>query len=367
MRMVAIESNLGEPARPAAVPRDARWDFTQQGWVLASTDDGGELQGTVRFYFAEGALALEQDYRHGRRHGVFRRFHRSGALAQEGRYFDDALDGLSISHSVGDDPDSLRECCVPSGARTLKQEYRSGVPLAEAFFDVDGARIEGEEPAQELRERQDDVLAPAFEFWPGRESIPHHGGESVMVAQPLSVLRETITRAAQRLAAYRTVLLEAAPELAPPDVAPLVPVALPLRRLHLEPAGAEPVTVDEEPRLDTAPVRAIALSARLEWTALCWLCWAAGQDEVTLPAALTPPPELYAALLHASARATALRCHEDLRESGAFHGLDETVLPGSALRHLADHYREIRAVLLFVSDPECLSLWQDDLGREPLP
>ncbi len=111
-------------------------------------------------------------------------------------------------------------------------------------------------------------------------------------------------------------------------------------------------------------VTALTAQARIEWTLLCWLCWAAGCSRVELPTQLAPRPELYAALVHASARQAALTGHELAPEvRGHFHGLDETLLPASALEHLAEHYRELRAALLFASDPECQSPWQDDLGR----
>jgi len=115
-----------------------------------------------------------------------------------------------------------------------------------------------------------------------------------------------------------------------------------------------------------AATRDLRAQLRIEWTALCWLCWAVGLDRVGLPTRIDSRPKLHAALLWASARQAALTGHE-LKPSARdhFHGLDETRLPASALAHLAAHYREIRAVLLFASDAECQSLWQDDLGREP--
>jgi hypothetical protein len=97
---------------------------------------------------------------------------------------------------------------------------------------------------------------------------------------------------------------------------------------------------------------------------LCWLCWAAGLDEIAYPSQIAARPELYAALLLASERQATLSGHEPKADAAPhFHGIDETTLPASALEDIADHYREIRAVLLFATDPECRSPWQNDLGR----
>jgi hypothetical protein len=366
MNVAALDLAFSEPDRPPSVPVSAEWDFESGTWVLGRRDAAGELQGELRVYAADGTPQLEQHYRRGKRHGSFRRFHRSGALAQAGRYFEGLLDGFSISYSDGDDSESIRECCIPAAARTLRQEHRRGVPLVEAFYAADGSVIVAEGGvAHELREREDDVLLSAYDFWPAREAFAVVEGDVVSVAQPLQALRDAIVRAGQRLAAYRAALRRKAPELVPPDVSALVKQPLPLRRQSVVLPGSEMLAlIDEEPSVRDRTPQELALKARLEWTTLCWLCWAAGLDRIALPERLTPRPELYAALLHASSRVAALDGAElSLEAYGHFHGLDETCLPASALSHLADHYREIRAVLLFVSDAECVSPWQDDLGR----
>lgn len=359
-------AKLDEPDRAPGVPASAVWDFESQAWVLGRRDERGELHGLVRFFSDQGKLVLEQELRHGQRHGAFRRFHGSGELAQAGRYFRGALDGLSLSHSEGDDEDSIRDCCVPHGARLLRQEFRHGAPLAESFHAADGSLISLEGERYELREREDDVLLMHYGFWPSYEMLPGEVEQVACVAQPFDALRDAIIRAAQRVSAYRAELLISAPALAPPDVSRLT-TDLPLRQLCFAVAGSEqPVVVDERPNLTNLTPRELALGARVEWSALCWLCWAAGLERIALPEHLTSRPELSAALLHASARIAALIGPEPaLDSSGHFHGLDETHLPASALAHLAEHYVEIRAVLLFASDPECVSAWQDDLGRAP--
>ncbi len=345
------------PARPPGVPALAAWDFAEQAWVQEERDAHGERHGLLRVFAEYGAELLVQHYREGRRHGPFERFYPSGKLAQVGRYFDDYLDGLTVSFSEGDESHSIRTCCLPPGTRVLKQEHRRGQLLAEAFFDSSGAQLFDSTPGAEgeLREREGDVWLLSFGFWPARERLPIlRGEEAVSVAQPLSELRSAIVRAAQRVEACSAVT---------PDVSALTREALPLRQLSVAlEEGETPVLVDEEPRLDGLTPEQLAGRAGVEWTALCWLCWAAGLDTIGLPERIEPRPELRSALVHASARVEALEL--GLPEASVcFHGLDETSLPASALARLAAHYREIRAVLLFAIDGECVSPWQDDLGR----
>jgi len=371
----ASELELDE--RPSNVPHNARWFFASDEWLFCERDADGELHGAFRTYRADGTPELEFEYRHGKRQGPFRRFYPSGQVAQEGRYFDDLLDGLVVTRSDGENTYSIRECCIPRTARVMKQEHRRGQLLAEIFEDELGRRLEDSEGApgasgwpEPLRERQDDVLGFAEDFWPARESVPvDRGDNGASVEQSLFAVRQAIQRSAQRLLALRRELLERESMRFLPDILRLVVgPELPLRRFSFEADGDEgkvTVCVDETlPR--SKSTRELLIRARLEWTTLCWLCWAVGLDEVALPERLEARPNLYAALVLASERQAALTGH-DLKPSAAlhFHGLDETRLPASALAHLAAQYREIRAVLLFLSDGECQSPWQDDLGREP--
>ena len=362
-------------ARPSSVPPRARWFFDAREWLLCERDDNGDLHGSVRSYRSDGTPWLEYEYRHGRRHGAFRRFHASGALAQVGRFFDDLLDGLLTVYSDGSDTYSIRECCIPPGARVMKQEHRRGQLLAESFYDADGvqlfeAHLEPHDGAsawpEPLREREEDVLRGVFDFWSSREQLWASDPDAVRVEQPLSALCHAIRCAALRSQAFRVVLLSRAAHLAPPDLSDLVGSELvPLRRFSFYGEDEQLVHVDETVALEGLTTLELALRARIEWSALCWLCWAAGLDSVALPTRLEARPELYSALTVASERQAALSGSELRVDSEPhFHGLDETVLPASALAHLAEHYREMRAVLLFASDPECQSPWQADLGRD---
>ncbi|MEI9942066.1 MAG: hypothetical protein WDO69_33040 [Pseudomonadota bacterium] len=371
----------GEPElsnlRPSNVPLNARWFFDSEEWLFCERDADGELHGSVRTYREDGTPWLEFEFRHGKRHGPFRRFYASGHVAQAGRYFDDLLDGLLVVRSDGENTYSIRPCCIPEAARVMKQEHRRGQLLAEIFEDEQGQRLADAEGVpgangwpEPLREREDDVLAFGFDFWPGRESFAGASeADQASVEQSLPAVRQAIQRSAQRLLAFRRELLNRGVSLVPPDISRLIAdFGLSLRRFSFETEyddGKVTVSVDETPVL-SGSTRELCTRARLEWTALCWLCWAVGLDQIALPERLESHEDLYAALVSASERQAGLTGH-DLKPSAAphFHGLDETRLPASALAHLADHYREIRAVLLFLSDAECQSPWQDDLGRAP--
>jgi len=365
--------------RPSNVPANAGWFFVSQEWLCCERDANGELHGPFRSYRVDGRPWAEFEYRHGKRHGPFRLFYESGRLAQEGRYFDDLLDGLLLMRSDGANAYSIRECCIRAEARTMKQEHRRGHLLAETFEDEQGQRLDDADGApgapgwpEPLREREGDVLSFPYDFWPARQPLPlPRDDQHASVEQSLSTMREAIQRAAQRVLACRRWLLECGETSVPPDISGVFSgSALPLRRFTFEAeSDDEPITVhvDETPTRPRSN-RDLTLRARLEWTSLCWLCWAVGLDRIGLPERVEPRLNLYPALEFASERQAALTGH-DLKPSSAshFHGMNETLLPASALSHLADHYREIRAVLLFASDPECRSPWQDDLGREPDP
>ena len=112
------------PARPSHVPPHAEWYFDSQEWLAAERDEHGELHGLLRTYRVDGTPWLEYEYRHGKRHGRFRRFYPSGAVAQEGRYLDELPDGLLVVSSDGSNTDSIRECCIPNAARVIYRRRR---------------------------------------------------------------------------------------------------------------------------------------------------------------------------------------------------------------------------------------------------
>jgi hypothetical protein len=148
-----------------------------------------------------------------------------------------------------------------------------------------------------------------------------------------------------------------------PDVSRLLEDERPPLRQFEQRLEGEVIRVDETLPVDGAP-RFWLERGSLAWSSLCWLCWATGVDGIELPRRVRTRPELQAALELCTQRSQALTGFEPRADAAAhFHELDETVLPASALALLAQHYREARAMLLFACDPECVSPWQDDLGR----
>jgi hypothetical protein len=376
----ALTDSILNPARPSHVPPHADWYFDSQEWLAAERDADGELHGLLCTYRADGTPWLEYQYRHGKRHGRFRRFYASGTVAQEGRYLEELLDGLLVVSSEGSNTHSIRECCIPNAARVMKQEHRRGQLLAESFYDAEGRQLF--EPhltpvggtsvwPEPLREREVEVFEAAFDFWPGKEPLAAlEAAEPVTVEQSLAALREAIGRAALRVSAVRSALLAQGEAPLPPDISALIGDAAPALRTFafaVDDEASTTVHVDETLHVDGLSVRELRAQARLEWTSLCWLCWAAGLDQVAVPSVLVARSGLYAALMMASTRQAALNVHRlELDDAPHFHGVNEKLLPASALQHLADQYREIRAALLFATDPECQSPWQDDLGRDEL-
>jgi hypothetical protein len=366
----ATANDVAAPPRPSTVPGEARWFFDAQEWLSCKRDENGELHGSLRSYRADGTPWLEYEYRHGQRHGPFRRFHTSGQVGQAGRYFDDLLDGLLSVFSDGEDTYTIRECCIAPGTRVMKQEHRRGKLLAESFYAADGTRLfdpNATSPVsawpEPLREREGDWFWVAFDFWPSREPLVVADPDAARVEQSLPALCAAISRAAQRVQVCRVELISRGETQIPPHVSLLIADDA-LRRFSFTSEEGEPVNVDETLAVQGLSTHELALTTRIEWTALCWLCWAAGLDKIAIPTQITARPQLYAALIIVSERDAALSGNDPRPSSEPhFHSLDETLFPASTLTHLAAHYREIRAVLLFASDPECQSPWQDDLGR----
>lgn len=81
------------PARPAAVPADARWDPKEPGfeWVQGGTDAEGRRHGAFRSWTRAGLLHGESHYVHGRMHGKHRAYHPDGTIAAESDWVDGVI------------------------------------------------------------------------------------------------------------------------------------------------------------------------------------------------------------------------------------------------------------------------------------
>lgn len=219
------------------------------------------------------------------------------------------------------------------------------------------------------------VLFPSFDFWPDREkpatrlkdlpSRPVRGLEAVL---------ETAKKYALRLTRVRQALLakaEPTREWMPPDLSSLLTGGEPeLRSGKCGIPGGAHVEVDEDLDPSDWEVPALLRSARADWNALTWLCWASGSNAVALPDSLDPPGDFSAAA--GMARERLMLCR-DRRLSGGEESVKEEA-PGfrweglevdelhPALLDLAEaQYAEMWAVFRWLMDPDTISPWQDGL------
>jgi hypothetical protein len=226
-----------------------------------------------------------------------------------------------------------------------------------------------------------EVLFGEFRFVPLASDLPEGSFEELpsCPAQPLSVLNGAISKAALRLTQVRAALqrLYAESKLMaialPPDVSHLVQGDVSLRQWQFdieEEGQAVKIAVDERLTVDVHSAVALLSRARVEWTALCWLCWSAGLGEVAQPQALNPPTNFNQALGQSVQR--YWRCKDQVATAGllarrqgvpGFRWREHEVstLSGPLLQMASNEYLEQRAILLWLADDQCQSPWQDDL------
>jgi hypothetical protein len=148
-------------------------------------------------------------------------------------------------------------------------------------------------------------------------------------------------------------------------------VALGQWQFEIEEEG-QPVSIAVDERLTVNMQSAVALlsRARVEWMALCALCWGAGLSEIAQPRALKPPTTFNQALGQAVQR--YWRCKDQAATSGLLarrQGVpgfrwrqhDVSTLSGPLLQLASNEYLEQRAILFWLADEQCQSPWQDDL------
>lgn len=242
------------------------------------------------------------------------------------------------------------------------------------------------------------ALQPTWAFAPALAGeLPELPGDAeareraqqVQVAQPAGRVRWAARLYATRLARVRARLTELCGE--PPPWAPPVPAWLeepvPLRREEADIEDEDEdgnleltrVRLDEAEGLDVRGAPALVRAARASWAALCWLCWAAGQNGAQPPADDARDEDLagarpeYARALNL-ALVRAFRAHDGL-VTGGLRSLSQGVpgfdwegqpvesLSRTLLELAAAEWLEVRAVLLWLTSPGNLSPFQDDLRR----
>lgn len=144
-----------------------------------------------------------------------------------------------------------------------------------------------------------------------------------------------------------------------------------------EGAGEGPatlVTVDERLLLEAGQtIPSLMRLARREWTALSWLCWAAGLDRVALPDQITPPEKFG----HAAAMMVerVWRCRDKIATSGlraltqgipgfTWEGIEIDDMPALLVEICTDEHLELRALFYWLCDQGIQSPWQDNLRGE---
>jgi tetratricopeptide (TPR) repeat protein len=86
-------SGAPHPARPAGLPREARFEEGRDQWVVARYSDQGLPQGEWLRWSREGVLRERDEYREGKAHGLWQRFDAGGALVEEGMWRDGTRGG----------------------------------------------------------------------------------------------------------------------------------------------------------------------------------------------------------------------------------------------------------------------------------
>ncbi|MES1172536.1 MAG: hypothetical protein ABUL77_04815 [Bacteroidota bacterium] len=251
---------------------------------------------------------------------------------------------------------------------------------------------------------------PRFDFWPAREPLVLQPGEDgVTLERSSDEVRDVIMRYAARLQRLRASLRDRVGDDVTymiPDLSALLPDGpVPLRRWTFTmspeeysgagdddgagdggeraggaytadgggPAESIEITVDETHGLedsgDTA-LFSLLRRARADWSALTWLCWAAGMDAPALPAAIHPPAAFGRAALMTMER--TWRCRDKQTTSGLlaltkgipgfdWEGTPIDLVPTALVDVALDEYLEARAVFSWLCDPANRSPWQDDL------
>jgi hypothetical protein len=131
------------------------------------------------------------------------------------------------------------------------------------------------------------------------------------------------------------------------------------------------VAIDETLALERS-TRELLGTARGDWSALCWLCWSTGLDEVRRPDRTEPRPDFAAAAHQATVR--CWRAHDRLRTKGLvalarnvasfdWEGMPIDAVPEHLLELVAAEYLEVRAVFFWLLFPQNQSPFQADLRR----
>jgi len=267
--------------------------------------------------------------------------------------------------------------------------------LAGALADVDVVGAESPEAAESLRSYAA-IVFRGYDQWPGREPItpdPALDGVAIEIGHGIDDIQRVVAVYATRLARARDAIrtlagADAATPWLPPDVSHLLPSgAVDLRHetVECEPDESDPaaldnedgqheqtpdtVEIDERLATDGAGVPVLLATARADWAALSWLCWAAGLDRVALPDTMQAPADLALAMQMIVRRTWRIKDRMTTggllaRSQGVpgfdWQGIDIDALPTHLIDAAAAEYLAVRSMFLWLAS-DALTPFQDDL------
>lgn len=228
------------------------------------------------------------------------------------------------------------------------------------------------------------VLFAPLDFVPGGVELNREVSEELpsAVEQPLEIVLQAMSRLVARLQQVQRALDGFAVLREQPELGEFWPAqwtameALPQVALEdysfVSEVDGESDTILVREKLELAGKRPSELlaRARLDWGALCWLCWGVGLDEVAVPSRILPRPDFGRALGTAFSRVwrardrletMGLRARKQGAPPFAWRGVSIDALAPRWVHNVRDEYVEMRAALFFLGDASCRSLWQDDL------
>jgi hypothetical protein len=280
-------------------------------------------------------------------------------------------------------------------ASLLLAPTQAMAPMARALLCIEHGEPEGalaaaalvatesEKAATSLREFRR-VTYEAFPFRPAVDGIasPSEPLVEIEAMQPLAAVEDTLELYATRILIVRRELERRAhrtPAWLPPDTSPLLrrgPRELRRYTARIEDEGENgpqiaEVEVDETLTLGVSTRRLLS-TARSDWAALGWLCWASGLDSIARPDRLVPRADFAAAAHQATVR--CWRAHDRRRMSGLvalarnvesfeWEGMPIDAVPAHLIEVTTAEYLEVRAVFFWLMFPQNESPFQSDLRR----
>jgi antitoxin component YwqK of YwqJK toxin-antitoxin module len=129
-----LPNGLPVPPRPASLPADARYDWSDEHWIVSQCSARGEAEGVWRRWSKDGVLREHQEFSAGRLHGAWRRFDEHGTPIEEGGWTDGERDGPY--RAIGVPPGRYRDSRIHEERGAFARGRAIG---AWSFRDQDGA------------------------------------------------------------------------------------------------------------------------------------------------------------------------------------------------------------------------------------